>query len=80
VAVWYDETADERCLEVKHGLPEVFWFNPYGAGCRYCPTGGIGRSREGIWVSTTLVALSDAPFHEDVDLAMGVHGWTRNRS
>jgi len=77
VALGFDETADEQCLEVKHRLPEVFWFYPSGVGCRYCPTAGIGRTQEGIWVSTTLVALSDAPFHEDVDLGMGIHQWTR---
>jgi hypothetical protein len=65
----------------KVRLPERFRFGHPTAGCRYCPVAGIGRTENGVWVETTLILLSDAPYCEQVDLNDGhefsPHSWRR---
>jgi hypothetical protein len=70
---------DERIADYR--LPAEFGFQLV-AGCRFCPLYGVGRTENGVWISTTFILHSDAPFHEQVDLnsdhSFSPHSWTRN--
>ena len=68
---------DPKAALDRFRLPQEFHFAPAKVGCRFCPSYAIGHSEDGVWKSTTLVLLSDAPFHEQVDFESGPHQWIR---
>jgi len=62
-------------------LPMKFRFYSRDIKCRFCPVYAVGQTKDQMWVSTTFFLLSDAPYHEMVDLnedrSLSPHLWRR---